>query len=131
MPDLVIDSTKVKEVEVIEQFTGPTDEDIQPGQYCRLNTGTGKLTKGNATSAAEARKFGMCINNLAGKITVLRKGIVFLGAALDARPFDSDVFLSNTDGALADAAGTVSLVVGTVVPLYGYSPYKKGLRLDL
>ncbi|MCB8942549.1 MAG: hypothetical protein H6658_02115 [Ardenticatenaceae bacterium] len=132
MTDLVIDSTKVKAVEAIEQFTGPTDEAIVPGVYCRLNTTTGKITKGNASSAAEARKLGVCISNLAGRVTVLRKGIVFLDDALDALTYDDDVFLSNTDGTLADAAGTVSLIVGTVVPLYGYLPNaKKGLRLDL
>lgn len=131
MTDLVIDSTKVKEIEVIEQFTGPTDEDIQPGVYCRFNTSSGKITKGNATSAAEARKGGICINNLAGKITAVRKGTLFLGTALDALTFDDDVHLSNTDGVLADAAGTVNLIVGTVVPLYGYATYKRALRVDL
>jgi hypothetical protein len=132
MTDLVIDSTLVRAVEVIEQFTGPTDQDIQPGVYCRLDTTTGKITKGNGTTAAEARKGGVCISVLAGRITFVRKGIIFLDDALDALTFDDDVFLSDTDGVLADAAGTVSLIVGTVVPLYGYiSGAKKGLRVDL
>jgi hypothetical protein len=41
------------------------------------------------------------------------------------------VYLSNTDGTLADTAGTVNKVVGTVVPLYGHLPAKKGLRVNL
>ena len=132
MTDLVIDFTEVKAVEVIEQFTGPTDEAIVPGDYCRFDTTTGKITKGKGTTAAEARKGGLCISELAGRVTFVRKGIVFLGAALDALTYDDDVFLSDTDGTLADAAGTVSLIVGTVVPLYGYLPNaKRGLRLDL
>lgn len=134
MTDLVIDSTKVREIEVIEQFTGPAAEAIEAGDYVRLNPTTGKIEKGNATTAAEARKGGPALTSAVqanDTITFLRKGIVWVGDALDALTFDDDVFLSNTDGTLADAAGTVSLVVGTVVPLYGQSAYKRGLRVDL
>ncbi len=134
MTDLVIDPTKVREIEVIEQFTGPAAEAIGAGQYVRLNTTTGKIEKGNATTAAEARKGGLALNSAVqanDTITFLRKGIIWLGDALDALNFDADVLLSDTDGTLADVAGTVSLVVGTIVPLYGQSAYRRGLRVDL
>ncbi len=134
MADLTIDSTQVREVEVIEQLTGPAEEALALGDYARLNTSTGKLEKGNGTTAAEARAGGVVIQAAETAdltATILRKGIVFLGDALDSLTFDDDVFLSNTDGTLADTAGTVSLIVGTVVPLYGYATYNKGLRVDL
>ena len=132
MTDLVIDYTKVREIEVVEQFTGPADETIDPGVYARLNTSTGKLTKGNGTTTAEVGTGeGICINRQVNTITVLKKGILWLGDALDGLSFGATVYLSDTDGVLADAAGTVSKVVGTVVPLYGHSPFKKGLRVNL
>lgn len=133
MPDLVIDYTKVREIEVIEQFTGPADETVDPGHYARLEPTTGKLTKGNATTAAEVGSGeGICITRQVNTITLLKKGILWLGdGVLDSLQFGATIFLSDTDGALADAAGTVNKAVGTVVPLYGHSPFKKGLRVNL
>ncbi|MBK8987376.1 MAG: hypothetical protein IPM39_15085 [Chloroflexi bacterium] len=133
MTDLVIDYTKVREIEVIEQFTGPADETVNPGQYARLAPSTGKLTKGNATTAAEVGSGeGLCITRQVNTVTVLKKGILWLGeGVLDALNFGATIYLSNTDGTLADAAGTVSKVVGTVVPLYGHSTFKKALRVNL
>ncbi|MBP6471232.1 MAG: hypothetical protein KBE23_06545 [Chloroflexi bacterium] len=133
MTDLVIDYTLVREIEVIEQFTGPADETVDPGQYARLAPATGKLTKGNATTAAEVGAGeGICITRQVNTITVLKKGILWLGdGVLDALNFGATLYLSNTDGVLADTAGTVSKVVGTVVPLYGHSTFKKALRVNL
>lgn len=132
MTDLVIDYTKVREIEVIEQFTGPADETVNPGQYARLAPATGKLTKGNATTAAEVGSGeGICITRQVNTITILKKGVIWLGDALDALNFGAAIYLSNTDGTLADTAGTVSKVAGHVVPLYGHSTFKKALRVNL
>lgn len=133
MTDLVVDYTLVREIEVIEQFTGPADETVEPGQYARLAPATGKLTKGNATTADEiGSSGGLCITRQVNTITILKQGILWLGdGVLDALDFGATIFLSDTDGALADAAGTVSKSLGTVVPLYGHSPFKRGLRLHL
>lgn len=132
MADLVIDYTQVREIEVIEQFTGPTDETVEPGQYARLAPSTGKLTLGNASSATEVGSGeGLCITRQVNTITIVKQGILWLGTALDSLNFGASVYLSNSDGTLADAAGTVSKVVGIVVPLYGHSPFKKGLRVNL
>ena len=132
MADLVIDYTKVREIEVIEQFTGPADEAIEPGAYARLAPASGKLTNGNATTAAEVGSGeGIVITRQVNTITILKKGIVWLGDALDGLAFGATVYLSDTDGALADAAGTVSKAVGTVVPLFGHDPFRRGLRVAL
>jgi len=133
MTDLVIDSTLVREIEVIEQFTGPADETVDPGQYARLVPATGKLSKGNASSAGEVGSGGgVCITRQVNTITIVKKGIIWLGdGVLDALNFGATVYLSNTDGTLADTAGTVSTAVGTVVPLYGHSTFKKALRVNL
>lgn len=137
MTDLVIDATKVGVVRVpgqaYETFTVPLGEAMTVGQYGRLNTTTGKAEPGNATVAAEARSGGILISkDGAGKVgTFLRKGILDLGTALDALTYDDDVFLSNTDGTLADVAGTVSKIVGTTVPGFGDVTPRRLLRVDL
>lgn len=133
MADLTITAADVAAVKIIEALTGPAAEDITAGQYVRLNTTNGKVEKGNASSAAEARKGGIALNSAdAGfPVTMLRKGVVDLGAAVDALTYDDDVFLSNTDATLADAAGTTSLIVGTIVPGWGETTADKLLRVDL
>ena len=132
MADLVI--TVCEPVEVIEQATGPAAEAVAKGQYTRLQTTTGDIELGNATTAAEARNGGLAIQEAtqAGDtITYVKKGIVDVGDALDALAYDADVYLSDTDGTLADAAGTVSKIVGTVVPGNGATTADKLLRVDL
>lgn len=133
MADLVIAEGDVAPVRVDEQLTAPAAEALNAGEYARLSVTTGRLEKGNGTTAAEARRGGIVLNSVgAGETaTIVRKGILDLGDALDALTYDDDVFLSNTDATLADAAGTVSLIVGTVVPGWGVTTPDKLLRVDL
>lgn len=133
MADLVIVAARVAPVQVREQTTAPAAEALTAGQYARLDTATGKLTKGNGSSAGEARSGGIVLNTVAAgeTATIVRKGIVDLGDALNALAWDADVFLSNTDGTLGTTAGTVSKVVGTVVPGWGNTTADKLLRVEL
>jgi hypothetical protein len=115
----LVTANKVEIVESIEQLTLPTAETVHPGQAARLDTSNGKLTKSNGTTAPEARLLGIAtggVANVAGlPVTVIRKGVVD-GYDLSGLAYDAPVYLSDTDGALADAAGTVSVVVGRVIP---------------
>jgi len=106
MANLTVVATAVALVEVTEKFTGPAAEAIDAGQYCRINTTNGKVELGNASSEAEARKGGLAVISAAAGMTVtmLRKGVIDLGDALDALDYDADVYLSATDGLLADAS---------------------------
>lgn len=133
MTNLTITDTDVAPVFVIEQFTGPAAEAIDAGEYVRLNTSSGKIELGNATTAAEARDGGLSLNTVpaGGTVTALRLGWLDLGAALDGLAYDADVWLSDTDGKLADAAGTVAKRVGTVVPAWGQTTADKILRVDM
>jgi len=126
-------ATAVNPVEIIEQFTGPAAEDLVAGRYVRYNTTSGKIEYGKATTSAESRSGGIAMTSAAEGITLtaLRKGIIDLGDILGDLGYDADVFLSDTDGRLADAAGSVSKVVGTVVPIWGHTTADKGLRVDL
>lgn len=116
-----------------ELFSGPCDEAITAGQYVRFNTSTGKITKGNASTVAEARDGGVALNSAAAGLVVeaVRFGYVDLGAAIDGLAYDADVYLSDTDGTLADSIGTVTKVVGTVVPGWGETTPDKLLRVDM
>lgn len=134
MANLTVVAAKVAPVQILEKFTGPAAEVITKGQYVRYNVTNGKIELGNATLAAEARAGGIAIEgaSVAGvTVTAVRKGLVDVGDALDALTYDDDVFLSNTDGVLADVAGTVSAIVGTVVPAWGATTADKLLRVDL
>lgn len=126
--------TEATPVKIIEQHTGPAGEAFALGEAVRLDTSSGMLTPANGTTAAEARVFGIALQeatNAGDTVTVLVKGYVDLADALDALTYDDDVFLSDTDGTLADTAGTVSTIVGRVVPAWGATTADKLLRIDL
>lgn len=132
MADLSISSCKP--VLVIEQITAPAGEAIAVGAMVRYDTSTGYLTKAKGTDAAEARACGIATkaaNFVNETITVVRKGIVDVGNALGALTYDQDVYLSDTDGTLADAHGTVTLVCGQVVPGFASTTPDKLLRVNL
>lgn len=105
MSDLSITAASVALVRGDEMLTLPAGEAITAGQAVRLDTSTGKFTKANATSDAEARWFGVAVNGAAAgfPVTAVRRGLVDLGNALGGMAYDADVYLSNTDGTLADA----------------------------
>lgn len=136
MADLSLVTTgKIEIVRSLEQFTLGFSESMTPGQAARLDTSNGKFTKSNGTNAAEARMLGVLASKdgagAAG--TVVRKGILD-GYDLSGLNYDAAVYLSDTDGALADAAGTVSVVVGRVIPGTSVNlgtAYDKLLLVDL
>lgn len=125
--------TDIRPVEVKKQFTAPAGVAISKGQMVRFDTSSGKIVLANAASAANARVRGIALQTaIAGQTTtVVQKGIVDVGNALAALSYDQDVYLSNTDGTLADAAGTTSKVAGIVVPGYSSETPDKLLWIDL
>jgi hypothetical protein len=134
MANLSITAANVAPVSIIEQFTAPTSEAIAKGACVRLNTTTGYIEGANGTSAAEARCCGIAISTatVAGEpVTVVRKGVLDIGDAASALTYDQDVYLSDTDKTLADAHGTVTLVVGKTVRGLASTTGKKLLRVDL
>jgi hypothetical protein len=113
----LVTANRVHIVESIIQKTLPAAEAITAGAPVRIDTTTGRFTNANATSAAEARVFGIAQRTVAAGegLTAIRKGTMD-GFNLDAMAYDAAVHLSNTDGRLADAAGTTAAIVGRVVP---------------
>lgn len=105
-------------VESNKQMTLPFAEAVAIGQAVRLDTTTGKWTLAKATATGEARVWGVLVSKdgagAAG--TAVRDGVLD-GFALSALDYDAIVYLSDTDGTLADAAGTVTTaIIGRVIP---------------
>jgi hypothetical protein len=92
----------------------------------KINVGTASPTVQHTLPAAVAITAGQGVFvNSAGKFalasgacTALRRGIMD-GWDLSALAHDAPVFVSNTDGALDSAAGTLSIQIGRVLPVWG------------
>jgi hypothetical protein len=109
------------------QYTFEAEEQINIGQAFRISTTTGKATKANATVVGESAQASAGVFNsqlyvaidgarqAGNAVTGVKSGLLD-GYNLDALAFGAPVYLSNTDGALGDAAGTVSTIVGRVQP---------------
>lgn len=104
----------------IDQMTLPAAEALTAGNAVRIvpsSTGAGKWTKANATDLTEGRVWGIVTRTvIAGEtVTAVRNGILdgFDIAALD---YGAPLYLSDTDGTIADSYGTVDVLVGRVVP---------------
>lgn len=112
----LITANKVEIVEVIQSLRLVALEAIVAGAPVRLDTATGKAANSNGTTAPEARVIGIATRTVAGgeALTVLKQGV--MDGFVLAGAYDSPVYLSDTDATLADSAGTVSTVVGRVVP---------------
>lgn len=116
----LVTAGKLNVVESIQQMTLPFAEAVNIGQLVRIDTTTGKWTKANGTDAAEARVWGVLVSkDAAGAVgTAIRKGVVD-GFDLASLAYDLAIYMSDTDGGLADdAASTVDVVIGRVIPAW-------------
>lgn len=112
-------STATLDVEQsIEQMTLPIAADYNEGTPVFVNS-SGKFQQSDASSSGTAKCYGITVRKAkAGEpVTAIAKGVV--GGFTFSQNYGTDVFLSDTDGRLADAAGTVSKKVGEVIPAYG------------
>lgn len=131
---LTIVATDVKVVSVVEQISAGAGVAIDAGVAVKFNLTSGLVDKSNATTSALARCVGIAVTSTSRQPqapTIVRKGILDVGEALAALNYGVEVYLSDTDGRLDTAAGTVSKVIGTVVPGYGSTTPDKLLRVDL
>ncbi len=131
----LVTANTVHVVESVIQMTLPAAEAITAGNAVRIDTAAGTFTKAKATEAAEARIYGLAVKTVAAglPVTAIRKGVMD-GFDLTGMNYDAAVYLSDTDGTLADGAGTVSTVVGRVIPTTSETlgtSYKKILFVDL
>lgn len=137
------DLAAVDRIRVVEDRgsdTLPAGEAIGPGVPCRQDTSSGKAMIGNATVAGEAAVIGLNTSPKATLVNsachILRRGKVALYDSSDANilaglDFGALVYLSDTDGRLADANGTVTKIIGRVIALWHQTTPEKILDLDL
>lgn len=131
----LVTAGKAHVVEAETQMTLPLGESLAVGDAVRLDTSTGKWTGANGSSTTENRIYGILVSkDGAGAVgTALRKGVID-GFDLSSLNYDAAVYLSDTDKKLADAAGTVSTIVGRVIPATAPvtgTAYDKLLFVDL
>lgn len=91
--------------------------DLVPGDLVYIDS-TGKANKAAGGVAGTAVVAGVALKPASAGfgVTCMVQGSVY-GFDLAAVAFGAQVFLSNTAGALDTAAGTVSFVVGRVLPV--------------
>jgi hypothetical protein len=118
MADITVTAAKVALVnpdkaEVIDMIAA---EALTAGQAVYL-TATGKAGLADANAAGKQQCRGIALKKAAAGevVSVLVKGMAY-GFTL-AGNYDTSVYLSDNAGALADAAGTMTVVVGRVFPL--------------
>lgn len=99
----------------VQQHTAPAAEAITAGAPVRFDTSNGKFTNANGTTTAEARVWGIATRTVVANeaLTAVRKGL--MDGFTFSQAYDAAIYLSDTDGRLADAAGTVSTVIGRVI----------------
>jgi len=87
---------------------------VTAGQVVYLTTaGTWDLGDGSATGTAQARGLALEGGGAGQAVTIMKQGLVH-GFTLSGLAYDARLYLSNTAGALADAAGTVPVTMGRV-----------------
>lgn len=124
MATLTITSVRPVRFENTDHKVLPTGEAVTIGQYIRHDSTTGKWALGNATTAAEVGYGGGFIADHTAAVGEAVTGwkapaILDVGEALAGLSYGQRVYLSDTDGTLADAAGTVSTLIGVVIPAFG------------
>lgn len=108
-------------VQSVMQETNYANEALAAaGVAVRFDTTSGMFAKGNATTEAESKVWGIALNKagIRRAVTVIRYGIVD-GFDLSALDYGAPIYLSDTDGLLADASGTVDVLIGHVMPRTG------------
>lgn len=135
MADVVlVTAGELRVEESLEQNTLPAGVAIAAGQSVREDTTTGKWALADASASGTADAYGMAVKTVpAGlPVTAIRRGVIE-GFDLDDQDYGEQIFLSDTAGGIADAAGTASRVVGAVIAVHthliGGTPDKL-LRVD-
>jgi hypothetical protein len=99
-------------------ITAPAAEAITAGQPILFDA-NGKWIVADANAAADDAGFAIATRTVAAgeALTGCRFGIMDGWSNLPA--YGAPVYVSDTAGALADAAGTATILVGHVIPVWG------------
>lgn len=133
MVDLTVTAAQVGLVnpEKAETFMVCLAETVTAGQPIFFDSnGKAQLADANAAGEQQARGLTLAAGAAGQVISALKRGLVE-GFTLTSQSYDDPIFISDTVGVLADAAGTLSVPVGLVVPhTKDASNIEKKLYLD-
>lgn len=117
-------------VQSIEQLTLTAGEAIVAGAPVRINA-SGAFVNGNGTDAAESAVYGIATASVASglAVTAVRRGI--LDGFTFSQAYNDWIYVSDTDARLGDAAGTVSIKVGRIIPGTASSTPDKLLLVEM
>lgn len=121
--------------ESLEQMTLVAAEAIEAGAAVLINT-SGLFANADASVVGTADVYGIAVRKVAAgeAVTAVAKGVLG-GFDFTAQAYSAKIFLSDTNvGRLGDAAGTVSVTIGRVIPANGVtrgSSPKKLLQVRL
>jgi hypothetical protein len=134
MANLTVTTTRLVKGGDEHQMTLPASVAVAAGQAVRPDATSGKWVLANAALAANIGDLHIALSTVkAGEAltAVKSSSILDVGEALAALAFAAPVYLSDTAGTLADAAGTVSTVVGKVIPGWANTTPDKLLRVNI
>lgn len=119
MADIVVTAAQVGLVDPqkAKTFDGIAAEAVTKGQPVYQVT-TGKFGVADANAANKQQVRGIALQDAGANqaLTMVKEGAVY-GYTLTSQAYDTPLFLSDTAGALADAAGTLGVPVGIVTSL--------------
>lgn len=127
VPSVTNSSVHLEVIESFEQMTLPAGGTIKAGAPVRVNS-SGQFVECDGTTAGNADAYGIATKRavVGEAVTAIKRGV--LGGFVFTQAYWSNIFISDTAGVLADAAGTVSKIVGKIIPvplhLRGGSPLK-------
>jgi len=121
MADITVTAARVALVDPLkaEVHSVIAAEAITAGQVVFIdNTGKAQLADADAAGEAQARGIALNAAGIGMAVDIVKRGKV-AGFTLTDQAYSAPVFLSNTTGALADAAsaGGITVPVGIVMPL--------------
>ena len=119
MADLTVTAAKVGLVKPLqsEVHSFIAAAAITAGQAVYMTTsGTVGVADANAAGLQQIKGIALQSVGAGQAVDVLKKGLLY-GFTLTSQAYDAPIFLSDTAGALADAAGTMTVPVGRVTAM--------------
>src|SRR5512140_2380980 len=110
MANIELDTAnRLEGVESRRQHTAVALEAISCGAPVRIDPTTGEFRNGNGTDMTEGAIYGIALKTVADgeALTALAEGV--LDGFTLAGNFNAPVYLSDTDGRIADSAGTKTI----------------------
>ncbi len=119
MADIVVTAAKVGLVDPMKAIThtGVAAAAITKGQVVYMDTsGTIGVADANDVGKQQARGIALNAAGAGQAVTFVKEGAVY-GFTLTSQAYGAALYLSDAAGALADAAGTLTVPCGIVAPL--------------